>query len=132
MKVYISGSFSRQKELREIAQSLQALGFSITSTWLNEGTRPLHMTSEEWRKALAIKDLADLAEADCIIMEEFKPTTHGGRYVEWGFALAYDDKLKILVQPMTTKGVFQMLADVTFKDWDETKVYLSNRFPPKS
>ena len=132
MKIYVSGSFSRQKVLREIAQSLQDLGFAVTSTWLQEGKCPAYMTGKEWRKALAIKDLADVAEADCIIMDETDLSTYGGRYVEWGFALAYDDKLKILVQPMETKGVFQMLADVTFKDWDATKTYLSNRFTTKS
>ena len=118
MKVYISGSYSEQRRLREAADRLHKLGHQITGTWLNEVIKPDHLTENQWYKSLALKDLAEVAAADAIILDLDGVTTSGGRYVEWGFALGRFNMLKVIVGG-SHYGVFNTLADEAYNNWDE-------------
>ena len=122
MKIYVSGSYNEQKRLREESHKLFALGHGITSTWLNETQQPKHLTEQQWFTKLAVKDLAEVAAADCIIMDTDGTSTSGGRYVEWGFAIGRFNMLKLLVGA-NHYGVFQKLADKSFANWDEVLKY---------
>lgn len=122
MKIYISGSYAEQKRLRARAAELHALGHQITGTWLNEVQQPSHLTEEEWHRSLGIKDLTEVAAADCIIMDNDGTSTSGGRYVEWGFAIGRFNMLKILVGK-SHYGVFTHLADKAFVSWGEAMDY---------
>ncbi len=123
IKIYVSGSYAQQERLRRTAEFLLAQGHIVTSTWLNEKNKPFHLNQHEWYHALAVKDLVDLAAADCIIMDTEGVSTTGGRYVEWGFALGRYNMLKIVVG-RKEEGVFTTLADHNFKGWDEVLDYL--------
>lgn len=125
MKIYISGSYAEQKRLREESHKLFALGHHITSTWLNETQQPKYLTENQWFTKLAVKDLAEVAAADCIIMDTDGTSTSGGRYVEWGFAIGRFSLLKLLVGS-NQYGVFQRLADASFLNWDEVITYLQD------
>ncbi len=118
MKIYISGSYSEQARLRNESHKLFALGHSITSTWLNEVVKPAHLTEHAWFNALAVKDLAEVAAADCIIMDVDGNSTSGGRYVEWGFAIGRFNMFKVIVGA-NRAGVFNTLANESFTKWDE-------------
>ena len=122
MDIYLSGSYSSQQRLKVEAQRLQLLNHNITSTWLNEGQKPDHLSEDQWFKDLALKDLSDLSSADCIIMDCEGTSTTGGRYVEWGFALGRFGMLKLLVG-LPTKGVFTQLADQAFLNWNDVITY---------
>ncbi len=98
----------------------------MTSSWLHEKNRPSHLTQDEWYRSLAVKDLVDVAAADCIIMDTDGVSTTGGRYVEWGFALGRYNMLKILVGEKR-EGVFTTLADHSFSGWDEVLDYLKEK-----
>lgn len=119
----MSGSYKEQARLKRVADFLLDLGHIVTSSWLHEKNRPTHLTEYEWYHALAVKDLVDVAAADCIIMDVDGTSTTGGRYCEWGFALGRYSMLKIIVGKDRT-GVFQTLADHSFAGWDEVLDYL--------
>lgn len=122
MKIYVSGTYSAQARLREQATRLFHLGHNITSTWLNEVMQPKHVTLEQWFAKLAIKDLAEVAAADCIILDKDGQSTTGGRFVEWGFATGRFNMLKVIVGG-STLGVFDTLADEKFTTWDGVVKY---------
>lgn len=126
MKVYISGTFTAQRRLREVATRLHALGHLVTSSWLNEIQKPAHLTQVEWDRALALKDLVEVAAADAIIMDIDEDSTTGGRYVEWGFAVGRYNTLKWLVGK-DRHGVFNSLADQQFDSWDDVYACLEGR-----
>lgn len=127
MKIYVSGSFAEQARLRDEADKLWREGHMITGTWLQEVKQPPILQEDEWHKCLAIKDLAELASADCIILDVDGTSTTGGRYVEWGYALGRHNMLKLIVGT-NLFGCFNLLADAQFKDWAEVRAYLANRF----
>ncbi len=126
MKIYVSGSFNSQVRLREEANLLFTAGHQVTGTWLQEVKQPPVLTVEEWMACLAVKDLAELAAADCIICDLDDTSTTGGRYVEWGFALGRYNMLKIVVGK-DTGGVFNALADAKFERWYQVRQYLESR-----
>src|ERR1022692_1563616 len=126
MKIYVSGTYSAQARLREEANKLFQAGHQITGTWLQEIQKPSNLTESEWFKGLGIKDLAEVAAADCIIMDLDGESTSGGRFVEWGFALGRFNMLKILVG-QKHYGVFNELADAKFTDWPAVLEYLAQR-----
>jgi hypothetical protein len=75
------------------------------------------MTTEEFWKKLAIKDLAEINAADLLILDTQDVTPRGGREVELGFALGrFQSKNIYLVGPI--RNVFHTLVDRWFDDWD--------------
>lgn len=118
MKVYVSGTYTDQKRLREKANELWHQGHTITGTWLQETKQPPALSETNWFRALAVKDLAEVAAADCIILDLDGTSSTGGRYVEWGFALGRFNMLKITVGA-NNWGVFNTLADLHYNSWEE-------------
>lgn len=125
MKIYVSGSFSEQARLRAEADKLWQAGHAVTGTWLQEVKKPEFLYLEEWERCLAVKDLAELAAADCIILDVDGTSTTGGRYVEWGYALGQHSMFKVVVGK-NLGGVFNTLADMSFNSW--TDLLASDRF----
>ena len=123
MKIYISGSFASRLELRPIRDQLWHMGHEITGTWLDEVAKPENMTQDEFYRKLGMKDLAEVNEADLIIVDLNKPSTSGGRDVELGYALGrYAAKQIYLVG--TPVSVFHQLADRVFASWDDALNHL--------
>ena len=120
IKIYVSGSFVSQKRLRKAADELWHLGHAVCSTWLNETAKPVDMPQKVFYKQLGIKDLTEVKEADCIIMDLIDASSTGGRYTEWGYSLA-QQKLRYTVGEV--KGVFDVLADREFASWEELLKY---------
>jgi nucleoside 2-deoxyribosyltransferase len=103
------------------------MGHKITGTWLQESAKPEVLSERDWQRQLAVKDLAECAAADCIILDLDGTSSTGGRYVEWGFALGRFDMLKVTVGA-DDNGVFNRLADLHFKDWDELLTYFKETY----
>ena len=116
MKIYLAGTFEDQKVLREPADRLWHLGHEVVSTWLQEVKKPESMTSDEFKKKLAIKDIAEVASADLIILDNRRSS--GGKNCEWGVSLGQFQK-KVLWLVGEPSNVFHYLADKRFKDWEE-------------
>lgn len=116
MRIYLAGSFDDQKELREPANELWYLGHEVVSTWLQEVKKPSEMSTDEFKKKLAIKDIAEVVSADLIILDNRRSS--GGKNCEWGVSLGQFQK-KILWLVGQPSNVFHYLADQTFGSWEE-------------
>lgn len=118
MKIYIAGCFEERLRLRDVADQVWQEGHGITSTWLDEVTKPAAMTQDEFFKKLAIKDLCEISAADLLILDTIVMSTRGGASNEFGFALgAHQSKLVWVVGPK--RSVFHELADRHFETWDD-------------
>lgn len=84
MRIYLASQWARRAEMRIRRQSIQALGHTCTSRWLDEaeGVPPAEA---------AQVDMADILAADSMILFTETPQAGymtGGRHVECGFAIA--------------------------------------------
>lgn len=124
MRIYIAGSFIDQKELRSPAAKLWEMGHEVTGTWLNETSRPIEMSSDDFKRKLAIKDIAEVYAADLVILDNRRSS--GGKNTEWGVGLGqFQNKLLWLIGEPT--NVFQYLADRQFKTWDECLAFVEKK-----
>lgn len=103
MKVYLCGRYSRRDQLRSVREELQELGHVVTSRWLDTSWREKDDSGSaaapaEYRAEFAVKDLEDVAAADCVIAftEEPRSGGRGGRHVEFGAALALGKRLIVV------------------------------------
>lgn len=129
MKIYTAATFQEQNRIRAYKEPLFKLGHSVVSTWLEEQLKPEGMTDEEFGRKMAMKDLQEIAMADCFILDLARPSTTMGKMVETGFALA-KHKLFYVVAPegTLTKGhIFLLLADKIFGSWEELFEYFRVR-----
>lgn len=116
IKIYVAGTFEDQKILREMGSKLWELGHEVTGTWLHEVAQPEVMTSTEFKRKLAIKDIAEVYRADLVILDNRQKS--GGKNVEFGVGLGqFQTKLLWLVGEPS--NVFHYLADRTFETWKE-------------
>lgn len=117
IKVYCASFFDTRERIRKEAEKLWGKGHEVVSSWLNEVSRPEHMSTKEFWKKLAMKDLAEIKQADLLIIDTFDVTPRGGREVEYGFALAhFQGKSTWLVGPV--RNVFHELADRQYDSWE--------------
>jgi nucleoside 2-deoxyribosyltransferase len=125
VKIYLASFFDTRERIRPYANKLWEMGHEITSTWLNEVARPEGMTTEEFWKKLAIKDLAEINAADLLILDTIDVTPRGGREVELGFALGrFQTKSIYMVGPV--RNVFHTLVDRRFDSYDALLEALPN------
>lgn len=128
MRIYTAASFVEQKRIREMKEQLIQRGHTVLSTWLEEAVRPEGMTEEQFELKMAIKDLQEVAAADCMILDTAKPSKTAGKMVEVGFALA-KHKLVYVVGEPPAHAIFLHLADKKFKDWAELFAYFDEKHP---
>ena len=88
---------------------------------------------------LAVKDIAEVFKADCIIMDVDNPSTSGGRYVEWGVAShPTSTLLRYLVGGKPAKssakpyGCFVHTAHQYFPTWEDLIAYLKITHPSET
>ena len=123
-KVYLAARYSRHPEMREVREQLEALGYAVTSRWINGGHELTKEGSTEANEAervrYAMEDFADLQAADICLSftEEPRQTkTRGGRHVEHGMALALG---KRTIAVGWRENVFHCLPQVEFfPTWEE-------------
>ncbi len=127
MKIYIAGRLSQRGELHEIRKKLWQLGHDVVSTWIDEGGDFSKGDGGLTQgKKVAIRDLAQIATADLLILDTTSPISYdggGGREFEFGFAVAqYQYKQEWRVGPV--KNAFHYLVDREFETWKECLIYL--------
>ena len=128
MKIYTAASFVEQKRIREMKEQLIQRGHTVLSTWLEDAVRPEGMTEEQFELKMAIKDLQEVAAADCVILDTASPSKTAGKMVEVGFALAKHKLLYVVGEP-PAHAIFLHLADKKFKNWDELFAYFDEKHP---
>lgn len=117
-KIYLAARYSRHPEMQTYRAALEALGYVVTSRWINGD----HMMAEEGspeakhdeRIRFAREDMDDLMAADIVIAfaeEPRKTTGRGGRHVEFGMALAAG---KRVLAASWRENVFFCLPQVEF------------------
>jgi nucleoside 2-deoxyribosyltransferase len=125
MKIYCAATFKNQHRIRNMRDRLFLLGHNVLSTWLNEQVKPSGMTEEQFGRKMAAKDLREIQEADCVILDLADPSQTGGKLIEFGFALAHH-KLLYTVGPVIPHAIFLSLADMHFNTWDELFSYFAD------
>jgi nucleoside 2-deoxyribosyltransferase len=128
MKIYTAATFSEQARIRENREILFKLGHQVLSTWLDEQIKPEGMTEDQFGRKMAAKDLREVASADCLILDLTNPSKTAGKMVETGFAIA-NHKLFYVVGEIMPGGIFMLLADRHFNNWDELFSYFKEAHP---
>jgi nucleoside 2-deoxyribosyltransferase len=124
MKIYLAATFSEQARMRKYRDKLFLMGHNVLSTWLNEIVKPDNQTSAQFGLKMADKDLREIAEADCLILDRLVPSTSGGKMIEYGAALILH-KLLYVVEPNMTDGcIFLRKADGIFDTWEQLLEHL--------
>lgn len=128
MKIYVSGTFTDQTRLAKRAAELQALGHTITSSWLYETNKPDNLSYDQWMFQLGYKDVGEVFSSDCIVLDQDGNSTSGGRYVEWGVAChPHSMVLRVTVGGKACDqsemgyvyGCFNHLAHLHYPTWDQ-------------
>lgn len=113
-KVYLAGPYSERLTLARYKLELLLDGHAVTSRWI-DGTHPYGTLPSE-----AQNDLDDVQACDTFVLFS-EGTSPGGRYVEFGYALARG-KTCYVVGPQD--NLFHYLAANVFARWDECRTYL--------
>lgn len=119
MKFYLAGAYSRRLEILGYANRMRALGFTVTSRWLDgshehTGGDPYDATRDE-RSAWAAVDLQDVDDADAVIMFETDaatPRMRGGAHVEFGYAMAKGKQMIVVGYDGGRHHIFHALPSV--------------------
>ena len=108
MKIYLAARYSRREELCGYADALRGLGHVVDARWLL-GNHQIHEGAdkvEAWAisipiegRAFAVDDYEDVRAADMVISFSEEPrsgNSRGGRHVEFGLAVAWGKKVKVV------------------------------------
>jgi len=93
-KLYLAGSWECREEFRDYRQVIEALGFEVTSEWLDEEDAPHSVYTPALavsHRASAIRDIENIESADfvvCFTEDPLVPRVGGGRHWECGYAYA--------------------------------------------
>lgn len=118
-KVYLSASFLRQAEMRDVREKLALHGIRVVSSWLDEqNQRP--------EEVCAARDLEDIENADELLsFTELSDAGYmtGGRHVELGYALGRGVSRFAIIGPR--ENVFHHLSFV--EQFDSLDAWLAAR-----
>ena len=123
MKIYTASRFANQLRLHPIREELTKRGHVVTSRWLDE---PEGMGAQE----AAEVDLEDVDAADALVLwpdiPNPRPSSFGGLFIEFGYALAKGKYLYVVDD--TCNSIFLELPQVhKFSNWELFYTYLSQR-----
>lgn len=91
--VYIAAPFPTRHEMRRFRDEIEALGHTVTSTWIDVEPDE-DATSWDHRERAAIQCLEEVAAADILLIVTDDPHAgRGGRHVEMGYALALGKRI---------------------------------------
>jgi nucleoside 2-deoxyribosyltransferase len=106
MKFYLAGSYGRREELEGYAKELEALGHTVTSRWLSgahdkewghlENQDPTSDACAPYAKLWSDEDLADVRDADVLILFADNHNVRGGKHFEAGYATALGKHVHVI------------------------------------
>jgi nucleoside 2-deoxyribosyltransferase len=117
---YLAGPYARLYQLATYHVALEAIGHTVTSSWLRGQDAQFDATLPPDKAAQwAQQDLADIAAAEVLLaFTEIPESPHrrGGRHFEAGYAYALGKPI-IVIGP--TEHAFYCLPDIQHSpDWD--------------
>lgn len=133
--VYLAAPYGARGRIREYAAELEALGYTVTSTWLSE-THEINSGSQGAAVALpdevvsahAEQDMSDIDQSAVLVLFTaafLGVEGGGGRHIETGYALAQHLPVVVVGKP---ENVFHRLGEpvVYLRDtWEEARDALS-------
>ena len=114
MRVYLAARYGRRDELVKYAHILEAMGYTVTSTWLMTYDGVWADEKDLVWEGHALRDLEDIDTADAVISfthPRGTQTKGGGRHVEFGYGYAKGKKM-IVIGPR--ENVFHHLPGIEF------------------
>jgi nucleoside 2-deoxyribosyltransferase len=123
-RIYLAARFSRNDEMRGVRDVLTAIGYEITSRWID-----LHGGEQKESAAAAVlnsdpasvahfgeHDIEDLRAADVVVSFTSPDNVgKGGRHIEFGYGLALGKRM-VVVGPR--ENIFHTLPQVEhYPDW---------------
>lgn len=131
IRVYLAAAWSRQQEIRKVAEQLQTIGVEVTSRWLDERGPAIVQDKAKYRRETAFIDIQDVRRADMLIRftdnltSETIPSHLGTGARMFEFGLAWGAGIPVVVVG-GTQNVFDMLPNlVHLKDLNELLEFLS-------
>lgn len=138
MKVYLAAPYAARDTVRSYAAELTRIGFTVTSSWLNEtheinaGTIGAATELDDDAVAQhAHQNLLDIDKAGLLVSITAATLSvdggSGGRHVETGYAIAQGLPVIVVGEP---ENVFHRLgraACTVVPDWHEAVIELSHR-----
>lgn len=126
-KIYLASGFSNSVKMRHYKQILEAMGFTITSRWIDYDQRPAKNGDwEELYRRISVKDLYDVEECDIIIVDALKPSTRGGYNTELGYGYAINKHIIVIHEDNDLSNVFFYLPGIVLvNNWNEAFVELT-------
>ena len=126
VQIYLAGKYTSQERLRGARADLQALGYNVVASWLDETATDAN-ASAETMLANARRDIEEVKAADTLILDTLDESATGGREVELGVALATDMPVALPLHHITTtislvgpkRNIFHRCAHFQYADWDE-------------
>lgn len=124
--VYLAAAFHRQKEMREFAKEIEALGVRVTARWLIEDPSPTDpIERERFLEKTAVMDMNDIERADVLIRfsddlsHPFVPSDWctSSRMEESGMATAWGKQVVVVGGKQSLFD--RLLNRVHLKDKDE-------------
>ena len=126
MNIYLAARFRDRKRLRPIRDKLWGMGHEVVSSWIDEVRKPEFLTTEEWHRKLAIKDLTEIRSADLLVIDTLGKLVSGGgggREFEFGFAYGQFHK-KLIFLVGKRNHAFHALVDEQFLSWTTALHYI--------
>lgn len=123
--VYLAARYSRYLEMQCYRDQLHALGYQVSSRWINGNHKITDEELSEEAKAeertrFAMEDAEDLVVADWVISFTEAPrstNSRGGRHVEFGIALGLAKHVMVVGH---RENIFHCLPQVRFyATWEE-------------
>ncbi|MDQ3539167.1 MAG: hypothetical protein M3440_00625 [Chloroflexota bacterium] len=128
LNIYLAAAFARKAEIAHDASLLRRAGLGIASTWHDA---PHDLTPEAeltypQRARLAERDRDDLERAAVLVLYGDAPGAYagsGGKFVEFGYALALDLHIVIIGH---RESVYGCLPEIVFcETTDAARIYLA-------
>jgi hypothetical protein len=105
--IYLASRYSRNDEMRGVRDVLEALGFRVTSRWIDLHTDVMGdystsfdadtlNTKTEQYVPIGQHDIDDIDRADWVVNFTCGTGGKGGRHVEFGYALATGKRLFVV------------------------------------
>jgi nucleoside 2-deoxyribosyltransferase len=108
MKIYLASRYSRKAEMLQNREELQALGFEVVSSWLDEEHTCFEDASDRDRASFGNRDIEDVRRCDVLVC--FTPGgRNGGLFCELGAALVLS-KPCIIVGPKSNVFCYHDIA----------------------
>jgi len=148
MRIYLAARYSRRDELCEHRRSIESLGHTVTSRWLNglhqisDAGQPIgdsgeslvedddestHVKAASLRSKFALDDFQDVMTCELLIAFTEPPrssASRGGRHVELGLALGTMKRVWVIGY---RENIFCWMEDVVFFETIEDAINALNQ-----